>query len=230
MGTLYLKLIGCLVTLLLPAVTLAQSALHMPLASKSLLLDIVAAEGRLIAVGERGHILLSDDTGTSWRQAQVSTRQMLTAVHFPSPSRGWAVGHDGMILATEDAGENWLVQRNGLQAQRQLNQSSLEILRREQAQVKQKLLAAESRQEQQDLHLLLAELELDVEDAELVLRDEVHAPPLLDVYFSSDRSGIAVGAFNTLLLTDDGGASWRHASGRLNNPDEYHLNGIVGDK
>ncbi|MEH6570536.1 MAG: YCF48-related protein [Halioglobus sp.] len=229
MVTLYPKIVGSLALLLLPMAVLAENALHMPLASKSLLLDIVIAENRLVVVGERGHILLSDDAGNSWRQAHVPTRQMLTAVHFSSPSLGWAVGHDGMILATVDAGENWAVQRNGLQAQRQLNQSAYEALRREQTQIKQTLLAAQSPQNRQELQLQLEDLELDLEDAELVLHEEVHAPPLLDVYFSSDSSGIAVGAFNTLLLTDDGGASWQHASSRLNNPEEYHLNGIAGD-
>ena len=229
MVTLYPKIVRSLALLLLPMAVLAEDALHMPLASESLLLDIAIAEDRWVAVGERGHILLSDDTGNSWRQAHVPTRQMLTAVHFPTPSHGWAVGHDGMILATIDAGENWAVQRNGLQAQRKLNQSAVEALQREQAQIKQALLAAQSPQQRQDLQLQLEDLELDLEDAELVLHEEVHAPPLLDVYFSSDRTGIAVGAFNTLLLTNDGGASWHHTSSRLNNPEEYHLNGVAGD-
>ncbi len=35
----------------------------MPLAPRSLLLDITVAGERLVAVGERGHILYSDDLG-----------------------------------------------------------------------------------------------------------------------------------------------------------------------
>lgn len=88
-----------------------QSAV-MPKASKALMLDVVQAGDRLVAVGERGHLLLSDDKGATWKQIVVPTVAMLTAVHFPSASRGWAVGHDGVILATEDGGNTWVEQRN----------------------------------------------------------------------------------------------------------------------
>jgi len=77
------------------------------LAARSLLLGAARAGSRLVAVGERGHILLSDDDGKSWRQAEVPTHATLTAVHFPDARRGWAVGHDAVILHTEDGGERW---------------------------------------------------------------------------------------------------------------------------
>jgi photosystem II stability/assembly factor-like uncharacterized protein len=79
-----------------------------PLAASSLLLDLAAAGPRLVAVGERGHVLLSDDQGATWRQAKgVPTRVMLTAVYFVDASYGWAVGHDETILNTTDGGETW---------------------------------------------------------------------------------------------------------------------------
>jgi photosystem II stability/assembly factor-like uncharacterized protein len=79
-----------------------------PLASTSLLLDLAVAGDRLVAVGERGHVLLSDDHGATWRQAKsVPTRVMLTAVFFVDAEYGWAVGHDETILNTADGGENW---------------------------------------------------------------------------------------------------------------------------
>ncbi len=84
-----------------------ERSVKAPLASRSLLLDGVAVEGRLVAVGERGHILLSDDAGHSWRQADVPTRATLTAVFFHDKNLGWAVGHDAIILRTKDGGENW---------------------------------------------------------------------------------------------------------------------------
>lgn len=82
-------------------------ALLAPLAAESLLLDLATAGERLVAVGERGHILLSDDSGQSWRQAPTPTRATLTAVHFVDARRGWAVGHLGTLLRTVDAGESW---------------------------------------------------------------------------------------------------------------------------
>ncbi|MFL6602101.1 MAG: WD40/YVTN/BNR-like repeat-containing protein [Steroidobacteraceae bacterium] len=63
---------------------------------------------RLVAVGERGHILLSDDHGRTWRQAQsVPTRALLTGVCFSNILEGVAVGHDEVILTTRDAGQTW---------------------------------------------------------------------------------------------------------------------------
>jgi photosystem II stability/assembly factor-like uncharacterized protein len=79
-----------------------------PLVANSLLLDLAVAGTRLVAVGERGHVLLSDDRGATWRQAKtVPTRVMLTAVFFADAQYGWAVGHDETILNTVDGGETW---------------------------------------------------------------------------------------------------------------------------
>jgi photosystem II stability/assembly factor-like uncharacterized protein len=85
-----------------------QPAELAPLASQSLLLDLAVAGKRLVAVGERGHVLLSDDQGATWRQAKsVPTRVMLTAVYFVDATYGWATGHDETIINTVDGGENW---------------------------------------------------------------------------------------------------------------------------
>ncbi|MGG7651214.1 WD40/YVTN/BNR-like repeat-containing protein [Pseudomonas sp. ES4] len=79
-------------------------------ASKSLMLDVVHAGKRLVAVGDRGHILYSDDQGATWTQAKVPTRQLLTSVYFVDDKHGWAVGHDAQILASEDGGVTWTKQ------------------------------------------------------------------------------------------------------------------------
>ncbi len=76
-------------------------------AEHSLLLDIDRAGDRLVAVGERGHILLSDDNGRSWRQAEVPTRAHLNALTFTDADHGWAVGEDAVIVHTRDGGEHW---------------------------------------------------------------------------------------------------------------------------
>jgi photosystem II stability/assembly factor-like uncharacterized protein len=76
-------------------------------AARSLLLDIAQAGSRLVAVGDRGHIVYSDDNGVTWVQAKVPTRQMLTAVFFLDAKHGWVTGHDSLILATVDGGLTW---------------------------------------------------------------------------------------------------------------------------
>lgn len=73
----------------------------------NLLIDAAHAGKRLVVVGDRGHILFSDDQGKTWSQARVPTRQLLTAVFFIDDKRGWAVGHDAQILASSDGGATW---------------------------------------------------------------------------------------------------------------------------
>lgn len=97
-----------------PAIAEEQSELA-GLARQSLLLDITRANDRLVTVGERGHVLLSDDGGQTWSQKQVPTRSQLTAVFFPDDKHGWAVGHDAVILSTSDGGETWSIQHRDKQ-------------------------------------------------------------------------------------------------------------------
>ena len=85
-----------------------EHALQKPLAEKSLLLDGAQAGTLLVAVGERGHILHSNDQGQTWQQAEsVPTRETLTAVFLHDEQLGWAVGHDATVLRTRDGAKNW---------------------------------------------------------------------------------------------------------------------------
>ncbi|MDR6982800.1 photosystem II stability/assembly factor-like uncharacterized protein [Rheinheimera pacifica] len=97
-----------------------QAAYLMPQASKALLTDLVKVNGQqLVAVGERGHILLSQD-GQSWTQAQVPVQSNLSSVYFINPQQGWAVGHDATILATKDGGASWQLQHYAPQTDKPL--------------------------------------------------------------------------------------------------------------
>lgn len=88
-----------------------------PLSSRSLLLDAQCIGDNLIAVGERGHILLSEDNGTSWKQMPVPTRATLTGVYFIDPQNGWVVGHDQVILRTRDGGKSWELVYENIEAE-----------------------------------------------------------------------------------------------------------------
>jgi photosystem II stability/assembly factor-like uncharacterized protein len=73
-----------------------------------LLLEDAARVGkRVVAVGDRGYIVISDDQGKSWRRAKAPAAPLLTAVAFLDDKLGIAVGHDAVILATSDGGETW---------------------------------------------------------------------------------------------------------------------------
>ncbi|MEW5510435.1 MULTISPECIES: WD40/YVTN/BNR-like repeat-containing protein [Pseudomonas] len=89
-------------------------AIQSPKAARGLMIDVVHAGSRLVAVGDRGHILYSDDQGSTWTQAKVPTRQLLTAVFFVDEKHGWAVGHDAQILASADGGATWTQQYQDL--------------------------------------------------------------------------------------------------------------------
>lgn len=92
-----------------------------PLATRSLLLDLANAGSRLVAVGERGHVLLSDNHGQTWRQAKtVPTQTLLTAVCFSDDRNGIAVGHDEIVLTTTDKGETWTRRHYAPEAQQPL--------------------------------------------------------------------------------------------------------------
>jgi len=86
-----------------------QAAIQARLADQSLMLDVIEYEGGFVAVGERGHVLLSND-GRDWRQANaVPVRATLTRV-TSFGRRLWAVGHDAVILTSMDGGDNWTLQ------------------------------------------------------------------------------------------------------------------------
>lgn len=105
---LFLNLLTTVAILLagVPALQ-AADAEPAPLAARALLLDGQAVGERLIAVGERGHILLSSDAGRSWLQRPAPTRATLTSVFFADARHGWAAGHDAVILRTVDGGNSW---------------------------------------------------------------------------------------------------------------------------
>ncbi|MGQ0529087.1 MAG: WD40/YVTN/BNR-like repeat-containing protein [Panacagrimonas sp.] len=86
-----------------------RSAEIAPLASRTLLLGIANSGKHLIAVGDRGNIVASND-GANWAQVEVPVRATLTAVEFVDESLGWAVGHDASILHSKDGGRTWQLQ------------------------------------------------------------------------------------------------------------------------
>ena len=81
--------------------------------TRAMLLDATHAGSRIVAVGEHGIVLLSDDGGQHYRQAkQVPASSTLSAVWFADAQHGWAVGQWGVIIATVDGGETWTLQRS----------------------------------------------------------------------------------------------------------------------
>ena len=72
-----------------------------------LLVDAERFGNRIVAVGDRGYIVISDDFGKTWKRAKAPAAPLLTAIDFLDDTRGIAVGHDSVILVTADRGETW---------------------------------------------------------------------------------------------------------------------------
>jgi photosystem II stability/assembly factor-like uncharacterized protein len=93
---------------------ITRPAVQSPQALHAVMQAIARSGERLVAVGERGTVLLSDDNGERWRQVPVPVSSTLTAVQFVA-QQGWAVGHAGVVLHTRDGGEHWKLQLDGVQ-------------------------------------------------------------------------------------------------------------------
>ncbi|MES2256992.1 MAG: YCF48-related protein [Pseudomonadota bacterium] len=96
-----------------PPEPLDSAAVMSPLSRHSVLVAVARAQSRLVAAGERGHIIYSDDNGATWTQAMVPVSVTLTALRFADGRRGWAVGNGAVILRTDDGGATWTKQFDG---------------------------------------------------------------------------------------------------------------------
>ncbi|KRB93588.1 hypothetical protein ASE07_12585 [Noviherbaspirillum sp. Root189] len=92
---------------------LERAAIKTAAPERRVMLGLARAGNRIVAVGERGLVVLSDDDGKSWRQASVPVSLTLTAVNFVNEKMGWATGHAGVVLHTSDGGETWKRQLDG---------------------------------------------------------------------------------------------------------------------
>lgn len=193
-------------------------------AHESLLLDVARADTRLVAVGNYGNIIYSDDNGISWIQADVPVSITLTSVYFVSGNIGWAAGHDGIILKTTNGGQSWQKQFDGYRA----NQEIVDSVTRSYKKAEEALAAAEQSGNGSAIanaEEALEALEFKLEDASYDL-ETGSTKPFLDLWFYDANQGFAVGAYGMLFQTQDGGKHWQNISGRLYNPENFHLNGI----
>ncbi|AZT85802.1 photosystem I reaction center subunit IV [Marinobacter sp. NP-4(2019)] len=191
------------------------------LAPQSLLNDVTKAGDRIVATGERGHIIYSDDEGQSWEQAQVPVSVTMTGIDFGTEQHGWAVGHSGVVLHSDDAGETWELQLTGIEAAK----LAIETKQEQIAELEQQIEEAPEEEKSDlewaldDLFFTLGNLEADLEVGPV--------NPLLDVWFENEDHGFVVGAYGMILRTTDGGETWRDWSTQIDNPQSFHLNGIT---
>ncbi|MFN3880223.1 MAG: WD40/YVTN/BNR-like repeat-containing protein [Nitrincola lacisaponensis] len=193
---------------------LTQTAPQTAAAHAVMLTDLARAGERLVAVGDFGVVLYSDDHGQVWQQAQVPVTTLLTSIHFTSDNQGWITGHDGVLLSSDDAGMTWVVRLDG----DRINQLRVESLEAALGALTDELL--------EDDPYLEEDLAFALEDAELA-QEEGPVNPLLSVWFRNPDEGYLLGAYGLALRTRNAGESWEFISEELPNPDQLHLNAIT---
>lgn len=166
------------------------------------LMAVASAGRRLVAVGMRGLVAVSDDAGKHWKQVAAPVRSDLLALSFPNASDGWAVGHDGVVLHTADGGRTWVKQFDGKMAA--------------------VVLAADYRKRidagDKALQPFLDQVLLNYKAGPSV--------PFLSVCFTDPLHGMAVGPFGMAIATSDGGKTWTPMLERIDNPQFLHLDAV----
>jgi photosystem II stability/assembly factor-like uncharacterized protein len=92
---------------------LQRPAVSVKAPQRAVLLAAAQAGSRIVAVGERGIVALSDDRGATWRQAASPVSVTFTMVRFVNEKHGVAVGHAGTVMTTDDAGTTWRLRLDG---------------------------------------------------------------------------------------------------------------------
>lgn len=198
---------------MLPAVSISN-------ATDAVLLDLAKTSSRLVASGEFGLIIYSDDNGQSWKQAKVPVSVTITSIFFLNDQLGWATGHQGVILHTKDAGETWELQLTGAKATELIISTA-----QEQKAQWEKDLAAKTFPEgltEDDFALQIDDIAFLIEDKQRALEDGP-SEPFFDIWFSSKDAGFAIGAYGFLFKTTDGGKNWSLDPSYLTNVDKFHF-------
>ena len=145
---------------------------------------VARAGARLVAVGIRGLVIVSDDGGKQWSQLGAPVSSDLLDVYFPTAKDGWAVGHDGVVLHTRDGGKTWEKQFDGRMAKKVLTEHF------------QSLVDGGN-----------AEAQRYLQDTQLNYADGTEQA-LNGVWFRDALHGFVCGSFGTVLATNDGGVTW----------------------
>lgn len=179
-----------------PAAALGRPSLQSPKAPRMAILTVALAGKRMLAAGERGIVIYSDDNGNNWTQAQTPTSASLTAMRFANDQQGWAVGHMGIVLHTADGGLTWSKQLDGIEAAR----LTLDVARKNGD-------------------------ERAIRDAERLVQDGADKP-FFDLCVINEHTLFIVGAYNLALRSDDSGKTWTAWQKHIANPRALHLYAI----
>jgi len=155
-----------------------------------------------IAVGNRGLILRTSNSGAAWTKIGSDTFLALNDVTFRG-RKGWIVGQGGVILYSEDSGQTWVPQKSAIES------SLMEVVFRNE---KQGVAIGETGTiiKTDDGGQVWISVEIDWFSVlpESLLEMGVIAPNLYDITFTNAGKGFMVGDYGIVLATEDGGTTW----------------------
>jgi photosystem II stability/assembly factor-like uncharacterized protein len=201
-----------------------EPAMKSTKAAHSKLMDVTSTGDRFVVVGEKGHILYSDDQGQSWDQADVPVSVTLTSVAFASPDNGWAVGHEGIVLHSSDKGATWTKKFDGVWVISKSYKGCEKLVEK---------YANRLQNASDDERFYIEEKNqiagFYLEDMEAFATEKV-SKPIMSINFSSESEGMMVGGLGIAFRTEDGGVTWASQIDRIGNVDGYNFYDVmIGD-
>ncbi len=191
-----------------------------PLVTANNYLDLADAGGRIVAVGDRGKILYSDDQGGHWQAARTPEEVLLTAVCFADARNGWAVGHDAVVLGTRDGGESWTLQYSDPLG----GSDDSDTVDEELDDLSMDDIYGDPYEDDAYGDDLYSD---DPYEETAAAPVDTSGAPLLDVHCESRDKAVAVGGYGYYLETSNGGDTWNKRSNALSNNDGWHLYGYA---
>lgn len=169
----------------------------------------ILPSGRVVVVGDKGIVMVSDNQGRTWTRRQLRTgvkySDLYSVAFTADGAAGWAVGNSGAIFHSDDRGSSWTQQKVPAEASGALMKVAVADA--------QKACAGG------DHGVILC-----TSDGGATWNlQKIGDIGVFDLVFVDANNGWAVGEFQVMLHTGDGGRTWKIVSGgdRMKVSDPY---------
>ncbi len=200
---------------------LETPAIDSKLAAKSILNDVTKYNDSFLAVGVRSHII-NWQSPEQWQQEQAPVSVALTAISILPDGTKVAVGHDSAIIICAAGSNQWQKVFDGFE----LLKLKVALFNKQISSLKEQITATEDEDAKEELEYQLEELTYSLDDT---IAEQKTGPdkPLLGIAATSTGKLFAVGAYGTLIMSSDKGATWTLQDDIIENPDRFHLNAVI---
>jgi len=160
-------------------------------------------DGKKVAVGKFGLILVTSDNGKTWERRTSNTSKTLSAISFGDRNHALAVGSGGTILATSDGAASWRAQASASNDQL----LGVQVFDSRHAHVVGAFGTLLSTSDGGQ-NWIRQEFKWDHLIGKIINESGYVEPNLNSIHFSSPMKGWIVGEFGLVLHTEDGGNTW----------------------